>query len=143
MKKQQANQQFNVPLPTPVFQGRKHLRIALVGMPNSGKSTLFQAVSATSIQTGELAGTHLTYGECPVQIGFDEARLVDLPSIQSLTNLSREDLVALQYLYGEISRHRCRHTNRAHRQHPLRHPTSSFRWWMPRRCSNTWNSPWN
>jgi ferrous iron transport protein B len=98
MKKQQANQQFNVPLPTPVFQGRKHLRIALVGMPNSGKSTLFQAVSATSIQTGELAGTHLTYGECPVQIGFDEARLVDLPSIQSLTNLSREDLVALQYL---------------------------------------------
>jgi ferrous iron transport protein B len=87
MKKKQANQPFNVPLLTPVFQGHKRLRIALVGMPNSGKSTLFQAVSATSIYTGELTGTHRTYEECPVQIGFDEARLVDLPSIQSLNNL--------------------------------------------------------
>ena len=98
MKKQQANQQFEVPLLTPLFQGRKRLRIALVGMPNSGKSTLFQAVSATSIHTGELTGTRRTYGECPVQIGFDEARLVVLPSIQSLNNLPHEDLVAVQYL---------------------------------------------
>jgi len=98
MKKQPAGQQFDVPLSKPVFRGQKHLRIALVGMPNSGKSTLFSAVSATSIQTGELAGTNSTYTECPVQIGFDEARLVSLPSIQSLNNLSHDDLVALQYL---------------------------------------------
>ena len=98
MKKQQASQQFDVPLSTPLFRGQKHLRIALVGMPNSGKSTLFDAVSATSIHTGELAGTDRTYSECPVQIGFDEARLVSLPSIQSLNNLPHEDLVALQYL---------------------------------------------
>ena len=98
MKKQQTSQQFDVPLTTPLFRGFKHLRIALVGMPNSGKSTLFKAVSATSIHTGELTGTHRTYGECPVQIGFDEARLVTLPSIQSLNNLPHEDLVALQYL---------------------------------------------
>jgi len=98
MNKQQASQQFDVPLSKPVFRGQKHLRIALVGMPNSGKSTLFNAVSATSIQTGELAGTHSTYNECPVQIGFDEARLVSLPSIQSLNNLPHDDLAALQYL---------------------------------------------
>jgi len=98
MKKQHASQQFDVPLTTPLFRGLKHLRIALVGMPNSGKSTLFKAVSATSIHTGELTGTHRTYGECPVQIGFDEARLVTLPSIQSLNNLPHEDLVAMQYL---------------------------------------------
>jgi ferrous iron transport protein B len=98
MKKQQASQQFDVPLTTPLFRGHKHLRIALVGMPNSGKSTLFKAVSATSIHTGELTGTHRMYAECPVQIGFDEARLVTLPSIQSLNNLPHEDLVALQYL---------------------------------------------
>ena len=98
MNKQPASQQFDVPLAKPVFRGQKHLRIALVGMPNSGKSTLFNAVSATSIQTGELAGTHSTYTECPVQIGFDEARLVSLPSIQSLNNLPHDDLAALQYL---------------------------------------------
>jgi len=98
MKKPTASQQFDLPVAIPVFRGEKHLRIALVGMPNSGKKTLFNAVSATSIHTGELTGTDRTYGECPVQIGFDEARLVVLPSIQSLNNLPHEDLVALQYL---------------------------------------------
>ena len=101
---QKSGQQFEVPLSTPLFRGQKHLRIALVGMPNSGKSTLFNAVSATSVQTGELAGTHNTYAECLVQIGLDEAQLVSLPSIQSLTNLPGEDLVTLQYLlWGDQS----------------------------------------
>ena len=104
MKQQQADQQINVPLKKPVFRGEQHLRIALVGMPNSGKSTLFNAVSATSIQTGELAGTHRMYAECPVQIGFDEARLVSLPSIRSLKNMPDDDLVTLQYLlWGDQS----------------------------------------
>lgn len=87
-----------VPLRSPVFRGAKHLRIALVGLPNSGKSTLFKAVSSTAIQTGELAGTHRAYGECAVQIGLDEARLVDLPSIHSLNHLEPDDRVTLQYL---------------------------------------------
>ena len=87
-----------VPLRLPLFRGAKHLRIALVGLPNSGKSTLFKAVSSTNVQTGELAGTHRAYEECAVQIGLDEARLVDLPSIRSLHHLEADDRVALQYL---------------------------------------------
>lgn len=104
MIKHPTSQQFDVPLSKPVFRGHQHLRIALVGMPNSGKHTLFNAVAATSIQTGELAGTHQTYAECPVQIGFDEARLISLPSIQSLKNMPADDLVTLHYLlWGERS----------------------------------------
>ena len=87
-----------IPLRTPLFRGKRRLRIALVGMPNSGKSTLFQAVSSTSIRTGELAGTHRAYGECAVQIGLDEARVIDLPSIHSLHHLEHDDRVTLQYL---------------------------------------------
>ena len=87
-----------VPLHTPLFRGERRLRIALVGMPNAGKSTLFNAVSSTSPQTGELAGTHRVYGECIVQIGLDEASVIDLPSIHSLHHLAQDDLAALKYL---------------------------------------------
>ena len=88
----------SIPFRTPLFRGERRLRIALVGMPNSGKSTLFQAVSSTSIRTGELAGTHRAYGECAVQVGLDEARVIDLPSIHSLHHLDHDDRVTLQYL---------------------------------------------
>jgi ferrous iron transport protein B len=96
MKK--ARQVAAIPLREPLYRGKRRLRIALVGMPNSGKSTLFNAVSSTSIRTGELGGTHRAYNECAVQIGLDEARLVALPSIQTLHDLPPDDLVALQYL---------------------------------------------
>jgi len=96
MKK--APREAAIPLRTPLYRGERRLRIALVGMPNSGKSTLFNAVSSTSIRTGELGGTHRAYNECAVQIGLDEARVVDLPSILTLHDLPHDDLVALQYL---------------------------------------------
>lgn len=96
MKKQVT--EVAVPIPSRLYRGDKRLRIALVGLPNSGKSTLFNAVSATSIRTGELTGTHRAYGECRVQIGLDEADLIDLPSIQSLHHLQHDDRVAVQYL---------------------------------------------
>ncbi|MDA8259828.1 MAG: ferrous iron transporter B [Betaproteobacteria bacterium] len=87
-----------VPLRTPLFRGERRLRIALVGLPGGGKTTLFDAVSSTAPQRGELAGTHRVYRECSVQIGFDEASVVDLPSIHSLHHLAGDDLTALKYL---------------------------------------------
>ena len=87
-----------VPLRTPLFRGERRLRIALAGLPGSGKTTLFEAVSSTAPHTGELTGTHRVYRECTVQIGFDEASVVDLPSIHSLHHLQGDDLSALKYL---------------------------------------------
>jgi len=85
-------------VPNELFRGERSLRIALVGMPSSGKSTLFQAVSSTSIFRGEMAGSQRGYGECRLQIGLDEARLIDLPSIQSLSLLHQYDRATLKYL---------------------------------------------
>ena len=95
---QRPVQEVTVALRTPLFRGERRLRIALVGMPNAGKSTLFNAVSSTAPRTGRLAGTQRAYGECTVQIGFDEASVIELPSIGSLHHLSEDDLPALKYL---------------------------------------------
>jgi ferrous iron transport protein B len=87
-----------VPLRTPLFRGERRLRIALVGMPNVGKRTLFDAVSSTSPHSGKLAGTRSAYAECTVQIGFDQASVMELPSIGSLHHLAQDDLAALKWL---------------------------------------------
>ena len=87
-----------VPLRTPLFRGAGRLRIALVGLPGGGKTTLFDAVSSTAPHSGELDGTRRFYRECTVQIGLDEASVVDLPSIHSLHHLQGDDLSAVKYL---------------------------------------------
>ena len=87
-----------VALHQPLFRGERRLRIALVGLPNSGKTTLFNAVSSTSVERGTLAGTQRTYDECAVQIGFDEARVIDLPNMHSLRHSEDDDRAAFKYL---------------------------------------------
>jgi ferrous iron transport protein B len=90
--------EHRVALHTPLLRGARRLRIALVGLPGAGKTTLFDAVSSTAPQTGELTGTHRVYRACTVQIGLDEASVVDLPSLHSMHHVEDDDLSALKYL---------------------------------------------
>ncbi len=87
-----------VPLHQPLFRGERRLRIALVGLPGCGKSTFFRAVASTSVQSGALTGTRQAYDECAVEIGLDEARVIDLPSVRSLRDPDPGDQAALKYL---------------------------------------------
>jgi len=81
-----------------------------VGKRKSGKSTIFAAVSSTSIEQGELTSTGKYYQVCQVAVGHDEADLVNLPHIDTLYNLNGEDRECLKYLlWGDsrplVSRH--------------------------------------
>src|SRR5512141_766790 len=86
------------PVPARLYRGARRLRIALVGLPHAGKSTLFSAVSSTAPKGGNLTGTGRPYSECTVQIGLDEASVVDLPPIASMLRVAPDDLPALRYL---------------------------------------------
>lgn len=88
----------HIPVPDSLFRGSRSLCFALVGMPNSGKSTLFNAVASATVETGELSGTHKVYDECRVQVGLDEADLINLPSIHSLLHQGEDDRATLKYL---------------------------------------------
>src|SRR3989339_1924582 len=90
--------EHSVTLHTPLLRGARRLRIALVGLPGAGKTTLFEAVASTAPQTGQLTNTHRIYRTCTVQIGLDEASVVDLPSLTSLHPLQNDDLGTLKYL---------------------------------------------
>ena len=86
-----------ISLHTPLRRGERRVRIALLGLPGAGTSTLFEAVRSTAPQHGTLNGDR-PYQTCTVQIGLDEAQVVDLPSVESLHHLYDGDLGVLQYL---------------------------------------------
>lgn len=90
-----------VPFRTPLFRGKRSLRIALVGAPGGGKETLFRAVQATSVRTAALAGSKRAYEECAVQIGLHEARVASLPSLRTLVGLEGDQRAPLEYLLSE------------------------------------------
>lgn len=87
-----------ITLHKPLRRGSKRVRIALVGLPGAGKSTLFASVASTAPQSGALTGTALPYQACTVQIGMEEASVVDLPGLASLLDSHDNAPTVLQYL---------------------------------------------
>ncbi len=87
-----------IPIKGPLLRGRRRPRVALVGRPKTGKSTIFQAASSPATHHEKLAGIGGAYEECMVDVGLDQISLVDLPSIESLHHLREHDRVVLMYL---------------------------------------------
>jgi ferrous iron transport protein B len=84
-------------------RGDGPLRVALVGLPNGGKTTLFNTVASNAVQSGELGASQGAYQECTIHIGIDQVQLVDLPSITSLHEVSQAERVTLHYLlWGDV-----------------------------------------
>lgn len=90
------------PLLGPLLRGARRPRIALVGRPRTGKSSIFDAAASTEVEQRRLAGGTASYSECRVEIGLEEATLVDLPALQSLHDRSPEArAIVKQLLWGD------------------------------------------
>ena len=74
------------------------MRIALVGQPNSGKSTLFNAVAGYRSLTSNFAGTTVEYAHGQAHVDGQVLELADLPGLYSLTPASPVEAVSRQYL---------------------------------------------
>ncbi|MDD5296078.1 MAG: ferrous iron transporter B [Rhodocyclaceae bacterium] len=72
------------PLRGPIRRGGQAPRIALVGRPGTGKTTLFEAVASTEVRGRSAFDGLLAWRESLVEIGVEQAWLSDLPSLDSL-----------------------------------------------------------
>ncbi len=75
------------------------LRIALAGNPNSGKTTLFNALTGSNQFVGNWPGVTVEKKEGKLK-GHEGVIITDLPGIYSLSPYTLEEVVARNYLIG-------------------------------------------
>ncbi len=74
------------------------MRFALVGQPNCGKSTLFNQVAGYKAETGNFAGTTVSYTASKVRVMGEVVELVDLPGTYTLSGSSPAEQETIRYL---------------------------------------------
>ena len=74
------------------------MKVALVGQPNSGKSTLFNAMAGYRSLTSNFAGTTVEYTHGQARVGGEVLELIDLPGLYSLIPTSAVEEVSRDYL---------------------------------------------
>ncbi|MBR2465453.1 MAG: ferrous iron transporter B [Clostridia bacterium] len=76
------------------------ITIALAGNPNSGKTTLFNALTGSNQYVGNWPGVTVEKKEGKLKDN-DDVSVVDLPGIYSLSPYTLEEVVSRNYLVGE------------------------------------------
>lgn len=79
----------------------KPVKIALAGNPNSGKTTLFNALTGAKEYVGNWPGVTVEKKEGRIKAYGHEMLLVDLPGIYSLSPYSMEEVIARNFITEE------------------------------------------
>ncbi len=82
--------------PAPVQSDRQ--RIALLGMPNTGKSTFFNRLAGANTQVGNWPGITVDLLQATVTLNGEPVELVDLPGIYDLRGTSEDEAVVCRFL---------------------------------------------
>jgi len=75
--------------------------IALAGNPNTGKSTIFNALTGSRQHVGNWPGKTVEKKEGSWQYEGTDYKVVDLPGTYSLTAYSMEEVIARDYVINE------------------------------------------
>lgn len=82
-------------------ESKRVLKVALAGNPNSGKTTLFNALTGARHKVGNYPGVTVEKREGTRVRGDRAYKFVDLPGIYSLTAYSVDEVVARDFLLDE------------------------------------------
>ena len=77
------------------------MRIAFAGNPNSGKTTMFNALTGSNEKVGNWAGVTVDKKEAPIKRAYANGReliAVDLPGAYSMSPFTSEESVTSQYI---------------------------------------------
>src|SRR6201996_1888352 len=77
--------------------------VAVIGPPNSGKTTLFNRLTKLRQKVGNFPGVTVEHHTGYIRDGKgDEVALIDLPGVYSLTPQSEDEKVAIDVLSGKM-----------------------------------------
>ena len=74
---------------------------ALAGNPNSGKTTLFNALTGSTAHVGNWPGVTVDKREGVYKGGKEHVAIVDLPGIYSLSPYTPEEVIARNFILNE------------------------------------------
>ena len=79
--------------------------LALVGNPNAGKTTLFNALTGLRAKTANFPGTTVERKVGRLHLGGQQIVVVDLPGLYSLDSTSPDEKLASDALHGRLAEH--------------------------------------
>ena len=77
-------------------------RIAIVGMPNTGKSTFFNRLTGSSSRVGNWPGVTVELLSARTILGSEAVEVVDLPGIYDLHGFSDDEQVVRSFLENNV-----------------------------------------
>jgi len=77
-------------------------RIALLGMPNTGKSTLFNRMTGGAARVGNWPGITVELLSGKILLGNDMVEIIDLPGIYDLHGFSDDEQVVRHFLHDNV-----------------------------------------